>query len=122
MYSRTGASRASNTNTDNDCEGPCRRLLHSVLSAKNITLARPTVFNYVTTREEFEDYASRLFGMMIENKWTPKIHSVYPLDQAAKAHQDLESRKTVGKLLLDTMLAGEAAPGSGRAIRAARGE
>lgn len=37
----------------------------SVLSGKNITLARPTVFNYITNREEFEGYTGQLFAMIV---------------------------------------------------------
>jgi NADPH2:quinone reductase len=29
-----------------------------------------------------------------------KVHNVYPLKEVAKAHDDLEGRKTTGKLLL----------------------
>ena len=68
------------------------------------------MFNYITNREEFEGYTGQLFAMIVGESWCPKIHSIYPLEQAAKAHEDLESRQTTGKLLLDTLLAGERGP------------
>lgn len=72
----------------------------SRLSAKNVKLLRPTLFNYVTNREEFEQYACELFEFMIKNKIDVRVHEVYPLKDAARAQQDLEGRKTTGKLLL----------------------
>ena len=56
------------------------------LSAKNAKIARPTLFNYLFTREEFEGYANELFKMMIEDKFNVKIHEVYPVQDVARAH------------------------------------
>ena len=40
---------------------------------------------------------------MIRNgKLKLRIEHVYPLEQAAQAHRDLEARKTTGKILLVT--------------------
>jgi NADPH:quinone reductase len=71
------------------------------LSAKNARLLRPTLFNYITTREEFEHYVNELFDIVKNEKLDTRIHEVYPLSEVARAHQDLEGRKTTGKLLLD---------------------
>ncbi|MDI1486345.1 MAG: NADPH:quinone reductase [Ramalina farinacea] len=60
----------------------------------------PTLFNYVSTREEIMTYTGRLFTMMTEEKFDVKIHKIYPLKDVAQAHNDLEGRKTMGKLLL----------------------
>ncbi|KAI9848026.1 MAG: NADPH:quinone reductase [Sclerophora amabilis] len=72
----------------------------SRLSAKNIKLLRPTLFNYVTTREEFEHYTNELFRFIVEDKLNVRIHEIYPLKDVARAHNDIEGRKTTGKLLL----------------------
>jgi len=58
----------------------------SRLSAKNIKLARPTLFNYLHTREEFEHYANELFQMMSKDKMNVRIHEIYPLQDVARAH------------------------------------
>ncbi|KXT12532.1 hypothetical protein AC579_7468 [Pseudocercospora musae] len=71
------------------------------LSAKNARLMRPTLFGYVATREEFEHYVKELFDFVLKDKLDVRIHEVYPLSEVARAHQDLEGRKTTGKLLLD---------------------
>ncbi|KAK7510922.1 hypothetical protein IWZ03DRAFT_387731 [Phyllosticta citriasiana] len=70
------------------------------LSAKNTKLLRPTLFNYVATRDEAEHYAQELFSFIEKNKLDVRIHETYPLQEVARAHEDLEGRKTTGKLLL----------------------
>lgn len=70
------------------------------LSAKNAKLLRPTLFNYLVTREEFDHYVNELFVFMKDNKLDVRIHETYPLSEAGRAHEDLEGRKTTGKLLL----------------------
>lgn len=72
----------------------------SRLSAKNITILRPTLFNYIYTREEFEKYTGELFDFIVKDKLNVRIHDTYPLAEVAKAQTDLEGRKTTGKLLL----------------------
>ncbi|RYO87206.1 hypothetical protein DL766_004678 [Monosporascus sp. MC13-8B] len=71
------------------------------LAAKNIRLMRPSLFSVIVTREELEAYTDELFRFILENKPDVRIHEVYPLSEVARAHQDLEGRKTTGKLLLD---------------------
>jgi len=71
------------------------------LSAKNARLMRPTLFGYVATREEFEHYSNELFDFILKDKLDVRIHEVYPLSEVARAQDDLEGRKTTGKLLVD---------------------
>ncbi|KXJ90243.1 hypothetical protein Micbo1qcDRAFT_120532 [Microdochium bolleyi] len=71
------------------------------LSAKNIRLMRPTLFNFIVDRDELESYTKELFDIVLKDKLEPSIHEVYPLSEVARAHNDLEGRKTTGKLLLD---------------------
>ena len=61
------------------------------LSAKNAKVCRPTLFNYVSTREEFLTYTERLFSMMSEEKFDVKIHKAYPLKDVAQAHNVIPS-------------------------------
>jgi NADPH2:quinone reductase len=70
------------------------------LMPKNIKLLRPLLYHYITTREEFEKYAAELFDFIIKDKLNVRIHETYPLAEVARAHTDIESRKTTGKLLL----------------------
>ncbi|GAB1316576.1 hypothetical protein MFIFM68171_06786 [Madurella fahalii] len=70
------------------------------LSPKNIKLMRPALFGYIATPEERERYTKELFDLLVVGKIQVKIHEVYPLTEVARAHSDLEGRKTTGKLLL----------------------
>ena len=71
------------------------------LSPKNARLMRPTLFNYIVTREEFEGFTKELFEMITQGKIDVRIHETYPLSEAKRAQEDLQGRKSTGKLLLD---------------------
>ena len=75
-------------------------ILDSRLSAKNVKLIRPTLFNYIATRDEFQQYASELWNFIERDNLNVKIHEVYPLEDIVRATNDIEGRKTTGKLLL----------------------
>ena len=72
-----------------------------VLSQKgSLFLTRPTLVHYIATREELEKRSSDVFSMIREGKLKLRIEHTYPLADARKAHEELEGRKTTGKLLL----------------------
>ncbi|KAL7274104.1 hypothetical protein RUND412_003006, partial [Rhizina undulata] len=70
------------------------------LSIKNVKLLRTSVFGYIPTREEFEQYTGELFNLIAHGKVDVKIHEIYPLKDVTRAMKDIESRKTTGKLRL----------------------
>ncbi|KAJ3018770.1 NADPH:quinone reductase [Thoreauomyces humboldtii] len=70
------------------------------LSAKNVRLMRPTLFNFIATREEFEGPAKELFDLVGTGKVAVAVHEVYDLKDVARAQSDLEARKTTGKLVM----------------------
>ncbi|KAK4163091.1 hypothetical protein QBC43DRAFT_320503 [Cladorrhinum sp. PSN259] len=80
--------------------GPVPPIPLNLLSPKCIKIARPTLFGYIETREEFESYANELFGLLLSGTLKVRVHGTYPLDQIQQAHKDLEGRKTTGKLLI----------------------
>lgn len=71
------------------------------LSPKNVRLMRPTLFNYLVTREEFEHWSNELLDVMVKHNIDVRIHEVYPLSDIKRAHEDLQGRKSTGKLVLD---------------------
>jgi len=73
----------------------------SKLAEKNLRLMRPTLFNYLTTSEEFQNYTAEVLKMVAEGNLTVKIWKTYKLSEAKQAHIDLEGRKSSGKLLLE---------------------
>ncbi len=66
----------------------------------SLYLTRPTLVTYITTREELLARSASVFGMISAGKLKLRVEHTYPLAEAQRAHRDLESRKTTGKLLL----------------------
>jgi NADPH2:quinone reductase len=66
----------------------------------SLFLTRPTLFNYVSTRDELERRTSDLFGWIKDGRVRVRIDRTFPLEEAAEAHRYLEGRRTRGKVLL----------------------
>jgi NADPH2:quinone reductase len=72
-----------------------------VLTQKgSLFLTRPSLNNYIATREELTARSAAVFAMMAAGNLKLRIEHTYPLADARRAHRDLEGRKTTGKLLL----------------------
>src|SRR5689334_10731250 len=72
-----------------------------VLNKKgSLFLTRPTLNDYVATRDELVQRSNELFGWVREGKLTVQIGAEFPLVRAADAHRALASRKTTGKIVL----------------------
>jgi NADPH2:quinone reductase len=72
-----------------------------LLSQKgSLYVTRPSLVHYISTREELLARSGAVFGMIAAGKLKLRIEHKYPLTAAQRAHRDLESRKTTGKLLL----------------------
>ncbi|KAK4171983.1 putative quinone oxidoreductase [Triangularia setosa] len=80
--------------------GPTPPLSLNRLASKCVKIARPTLFGYIATREEFEGYANELFSLLASGELKVKVHGLYSLSEIKQAHIDLEGRKTTGKILL----------------------
>jgi NADPH:quinone reductase len=81
--------------------GPVSPIDPQLLSRKgSLFLTRPTLAHYVATRAELERRASDLFNWVSAGSLRVRVDRTYPLAQAAEAHRALESRKTMGKILL----------------------
>jgi NADPH2:quinone reductase len=66
----------------------------------SLYLTRPTLFDYIATREELETSAGALFEMIGSGRVKIEIGQTFALDQARAAHEALEGRRTVGASLL----------------------
>lgn len=72
-----------------------------VLTQKgSLFLTRPSLGNYIASRDELMSRSSAVFGMIASGKLKLRIEHTYPLAEAQRAHRELEGRKTTGKLLL----------------------
>ena len=70
------------------------------LNAKSLYLTRPSLFNYIISREDLELRAGDVLGWIANGNLSLRISERFPLQDAAEAHRRLESRQTTGKLLL----------------------
>jgi NADPH2:quinone reductase len=66
----------------------------------SLFLTRPSIRHYTATREELLERAREVFGWIAEGKLKVRIGGRYPLADARRAHEDLEARRTTGKLVL----------------------
>ena len=66
----------------------------------SLFLTRPGLNQYIATREELVGRASDLFAWLASGELKITIDRVWPLAEAAQAHEALEARRTAGKLLL----------------------
>ncbi len=71
-----------------------------LLQKGSLYVTRPTLANYIATRDELLARSGAVFGMIAAGKLKLRIQHTYALAQAQQAHRDLEGRKTTGKLLL----------------------
>jgi NADPH2:quinone reductase len=69
-------------------------------AAGSLYLTRPKLFDYVATREELTARASAVYSAVADGSLDVRIGHRYPLEQARTAHEDLQGRRTTGKLLL----------------------
>ena len=63
-------------------------------------MTRPSLFDYVGTRKELEANARDLIAVVRKGIVKIEINQSYALKDAAKAHRDLEGRRTTGSTVL----------------------
>jgi NADPH:quinone reductase len=66
----------------------------------SLFLTRPTLGHYIATREELLERAGSVLGDLAAGRLHLEIGGRYPISDAARAYDDLEARRTTGKLLL----------------------
>lgn len=75
-------------------------LIH--LSSKgSLFVTRPTLWHYISTRDELEARAGDVLGWVADGTLKLRMEHVYPLTAAAQAQSDMENRRTTGKILLE---------------------
>ena len=70
------------------------------LQARSLYITRPGLPNYTATREALLARAGDVLGWVADGSLDVRIGERYPLADARRAHEDLEARRTTGKLLL----------------------
>ncbi|MEN8692180.1 MAG: quinone oxidoreductase [Desulfobacterales bacterium] len=81
--------------------GPVAPLELGLLSAKgSLFLTRPTLMTYTAKREDLLVHARDLFEVVEKGVVKVEIRQTFPLFDAARAHRDLEGRRTTGSSIL----------------------
>ena len=86
--------------TFGNASGPVPPLNLLRLSAKGISVARPSLKPYIERREDLEEAAGELLGHIQAGRIRLSIGQRFPLSAAAEAHRALESRNTRGCTIL----------------------
>ncbi len=68
----------------------------NILQRGSFFLTRPTLGSYVATRADLEAVAADLFAAVASGAVQIRVNQTYPLREAARAHDDLEGRRTTG--------------------------
>jgi len=72
------------------------------LSSKgSLFITRPTLWHYIGTRQELEWRAGEVLGAVASGELKLRMEHMYPLADAGRAQDDMENRKTTGKILLE---------------------
>jgi len=66
----------------------------------SLFLTRPTLFHYIATKGDLNRAARELFEVVAGGVVQIRIGQTYPLTDAARAHTDLEARRTTGSTVL----------------------
>lgn len=87
--------------TFGNASGPVEPVSPLELSSNgSIFLTRPTLFDYVATRDELVTKSNSLFAEVEAGTLDVRIGERIPLAEARRAHEQLEGRATTGKILL----------------------
>ncbi len=80
-----------------NASGPVENLNLGILAQKgSLYLTRPTLNTYAAKRESLVHMAAELFEVVLSGAVRIEVNQTYPLKDAARAHRDLEARKTTG--------------------------
>ena len=70
------------------------------IQPKGLYFTRPAMWHYLSTRNEIQDGADKIFDAVQLGKIKVEIFKKYRLDEAVQAHKDLESRKITGPAII----------------------
>jgi NADPH2:quinone reductase len=80
--------------------GPADPISPNTLMVRSLTVSGGSLFNYILSTEELMMRAKAVIEGIQQGWLKLRIDHIFPLEKAAEAHQKLEERKSIGKLLL----------------------
>jgi NADPH:quinone reductase len=75
-------------------------VLQDLAAHGSLFVQRPTLGTYTRTPEMLRERAGAVLDLVAADRLDVRIGGRYPLAEARRAHEDLEGRRTTGKLLL----------------------
>ena len=70
------------------------------IQPKGLYLTRPSIAQYFTNRKDLQAGADEIFEKVKFGKIKIRIAKKYKLEEAKKAHEDLEARKLMGPAII----------------------
>jgi len=70
------------------------------IQPKGLYFTRPSMWHYLSTKDEIQEGANKLFERIKLGKIKIEIFKKYRLDEVEQAHKDLESRKIIGSAII----------------------
>lgn len=84
-----------------NASGPIANFNLGQLASKgSLYVTRPTLFSYISTDKDFRETTHDVVKMVSSGKIKIRINQRYALAEAAKAHEDLQARRTTGATVL----------------------
>ncbi|MCB1825518.1 MAG: quinone oxidoreductase [Candidatus Competibacteraceae bacterium] len=84
-----------------NASGPVPPFEPGILAAKgSLFFTRPSLMAYTAQREDLLASAAELFEVVSSGAVRIEVRQTYPLAETARAHRDLEARKTTGSTVL----------------------
>lgn len=80
--------------------GPATPISPNILMQRSLTLSGGSLFNFLLSKGELQERASAVMEGIQKGWLTLTIDQIFPLENAAQAHEKIEQRKTCGKVLL----------------------
>jgi NADPH2:quinone reductase len=80
--------------------GPVPPFDPGLLARASLFLTRPSLFHYVAAREDLLSAAQALFDVVRSGAVKIEVRQTYLLAEAARAHAELEARRTTGSTVL----------------------
>jgi NADPH2:quinone reductase len=74
--------------------------LHELTKRGSLYVTRPTLFDFIKARGDLAAGTRELFGLVERGVVKIAVQQRYPLREAARAHSDLQARRTTGSTVL----------------------
>lgn len=75
-------------------------VLQELAGHGSLYVQRPTLATYTRTPQMLRERAGAVLGMVADGRLDVRVGGRYPLADVRRAHEDLEARRTTGKILL----------------------